>query len=67
MSSRAKRGDPEDWCTSDYAIAPPFNSGIAAVAMLPRNDGGNDNFKCVSVNRRIAEAKNLPEGRINKK
>ena len=30
---------PEDWCTSDYAIAPPFNNGIAAVATLPRKDG----------------------------
>ena len=34
---------PEDWCTSDYAIAPPFNNGTAAVAMLPRNDNKKRN------------------------
>ena len=34
----AGRGTPEDWSTTAYAAAPPIIAGIAAVAMLPRND-----------------------------
>lgn len=34
----AGRGNPEDWSEYAYTAAPPFIAGIAAVAMLPRND-----------------------------